>query len=41
MSEMGVTNWIGFSIWLVVGLIIYFSYSRKNSKLNTQNDLIK
>ncbi len=37
MSEMGITNWIGFSIWLVVGLIIYFSYSRKHSKLNTQN----
>lgn len=36
MSEMGVTNWIGFSIWLVTGLIIYFSFSRKNSKLNTQ-----
>ena len=36
MSELGVTNWIGFSIWLVVGLIVYFTYSRRNSKLNTQ-----
>ena len=35
MSEMGVSNWIGFSIWLIVGLIIYFAYSRKNSKLNS------
>ncbi len=34
MSEMGVTNWLGFSIWLVVGLIIYFLFSYKNSKLN-------
>jgi len=34
MSEMGVSNWIGFSIWLIAGLIIYFTYSRKNSKLN-------
>lgn len=34
MSEMGITNWIGFSIWLVAGLIIYFTYSRKNSRLN-------
>ena len=33
MSEMGVSNWMGFSIWLLVGLIIYFSYGRKNSKL--------
>lgn len=33
MSELGVTNWIGFGIWLVVGLIIYFSYGYKKSKL--------
>ena len=36
MSEMGITNWIGFGIWLVVGLLIYFGYSYKNSKLNIQ-----
>jgi amino acid transporter len=34
MSQMGVTNWMGFSIWLVVGLSIYFTYSCRNSKLN-------
>ena len=34
MSEMGVTNWLGFSIWLVIGLVIYFLFSYRNSKLN-------
>lgn len=34
MAELGLANWIGFGIWLFVGLIIYFIYSRKNSKLN-------
>ncbi len=34
MAELGVSNWIGFSVWLLVGLIIYFGYSRKKSKLN-------
>ncbi len=34
MSEMGVSNWMGFGIWLIVGLAIYFSFSYKNSKLN-------
>jgi quinol-cytochrome oxidoreductase complex cytochrome b subunit len=34
MAELGLSNWIGFGIWLVVGLFIYFIYSRKNSKLN-------
>lgn len=34
MAELGVSNWIGFGIWLVIGLIIYFSYSYRNSKLH-------
>ncbi|MCB9303598.1 MAG: amino acid permease [Lewinellaceae bacterium] len=33
MSELGYTNWMRFLIWLVVGLVIYFFYSKKNSKL--------
>ena len=37
MAELGLSNWIGFGIWLITGLIIYFGYSRKNSKLNTIN----
>ena len=36
MSELGISNWIGFGIWLLIGLIIYFGYSRKKSKLNIQ-----
>ncbi len=36
MSELGVSNWIGFSIWLAIGLVIYFLYGYKNSKLNKQ-----
>lgn len=37
MSEIPLQNWIYFGIWLLVGLVIYFSYSRKNSKLNQLN----
>lgn len=36
MSELSLSNWIGFGIWLLVGLIVYFGYSRKHSKLNLQ-----
>jgi amino acid transporter len=36
MSELGVSNWIGFTIWLVIGLLIYFGFSYKNSKLNIE-----
>ena len=34
MTQLGITNWIRFAIWLIVGLAIYFLYSRKSSKLN-------
>jgi APA family basic amino acid/polyamine antiporter len=34
MSELGVTNWMRFGIWLVIGLILYFSYGSRKSKLN-------
>jgi hypothetical protein len=33
MSELGATNWFRFGIWLVVGLLIYFSYGFKNSRI--------
>jgi hypothetical protein len=38
MAELSVWNWIYFSIWLLIGLVIYFSFSRKNSKLNLKNN---
>ena len=33
MCELGISNWIGFGIWLVIGLIVYFLYGYKHSKL--------
>ncbi len=33
MAELGLKNWIFFVIWLGVGLIIYFAYGYRNSKL--------
>ena len=34
MAQIPLKNWIGFTVWLIIGLIIYFSYSIRNSKLN-------
>jgi amino acid transporter len=34
MAELSVWNWIYFGIWLLIGLIIYFGFSQKNSALN-------
>lgn len=33
MTQLGVTNWLRFAVWLLAGLAIYFVYSRKSSRL--------
>jgi amino acid transporter len=38
MTELGVINWVRFIVWLVLGLIVYFGYGIKHSKLNTLSD---
>jgi len=37
MAQLSVWNWIYFTAWLLIGLVIYFSFSRKNSKLNIKS----
>ncbi len=36
MAELGVSNWIGFGIWLAIGLVVYFLYGYKHSKLGLE-----
>jgi APA family basic amino acid/polyamine antiporter len=38
MAQLGITNWLRFGIWLAVGLIIYFTFSRKHSKLKVSSE---
>jgi amino acid transporter len=33
MTELGITNWMRFLVWLVIGLALYFSYGYWKSKL--------
>jgi amino acid transporter len=33
LTGMGWTNWLLFSIWLLIGLVVYFLYGYKNSSL--------
>ncbi len=33
MTELGVTNWMRFAVWLLIGLAIYFGYGYVNSNL--------
>lgn len=38
MTELGTSNWIIFLIWLAIGLVVYFFYGYKHSKLNNSTD---
>jgi amino acid transporter len=33
MAQIPAKSWLGFLVWLLIGLVIYFSYGYKNSKL--------
>jgi hypothetical protein len=37
MTELGITNWLRFLLWLVVGLVLYFFYSNSHSNLARKN----
>ena len=34
MTQLGISNWTLFFVWLLMGLGVYFGYGYRNSKLN-------
>lgn len=38
MTELGYLNWRNFSLWLILGLVIYFLYGQKHSKIRNQKN---
>jgi APA family basic amino acid/polyamine antiporter len=36
MYKLGAMNWIRLFVWLFVGLIVYFTYSRHHSRLQNE-----
>ena len=34
MTQLGISNWTLFFVWLLMGLAVYFGYGYRNSKLN-------
>jgi len=41
MTQLSAFTWTGFVVWLIVGLIVYFSYGRKHSTVATGEDVEK
>ena len=35
MAGLPIMNWIRFFVWMIMGLVLYYSYGRRNSTLNT------
>ena len=40
MTQLGVSNWTLFFVWLLIGLAVYFSYGYRNSKLGQEKVLV-
>lgn len=38
MSELGITNWTRFGVWLLIGLAIYFGYGYIHSHIGKEGD---
>jgi len=40
MVHLGFTNWMRFLVWLAIGMIIYVFYSRRHSRLRSQQSAV-
>ncbi len=41
MYKLGVWNWVRLVVWLVIGLVVYFAYSRKHSSVQKEAALVE
>ena len=39
MLNLGFWNWVRLVVWLVIGLVIYFTYSRRHSRVRNLTSL--
>lgn len=40
IAGLGIDNWLRLGVWLIIGFFIYFGYSRKHSKVQTEGKTV-
>ena len=40
MSHLGITNWLRFLVWLLIGLLLYFVYGVRHSRLKANQPAV-
>jgi basic amino acid/polyamine antiporter, APA family len=40
MVKLGIWNWVRLVGWLIVGLVVYFTYSVKHSKVQEKEEAL-
>ena len=40
MAGLGVITWVAFLIWMTIGLVVYFTYSRRTSVLRSSGQMV-
>jgi len=40
MYKLGVWNWVRLIVWLIIGLVVYFAYSKNHSKVQKGESLV-
>jgi APA family basic amino acid/polyamine antiporter len=38
LAGLDAATWLAFLVWMTLGMVFYFAYSRRHSELNNHND---
>jgi APA family basic amino acid/polyamine antiporter len=39
MTNLSIETWLRFAVWMVLGVVLYFAYGRRNARLAHREDV--